>query len=126
MEIIDTHSQLKYLVFSVKIFRLTVDCEQGGVGNSLSGHVARDAAVVGGVRQLGLRHQEVARAWDDEVGVHLRVDLLAIPQPAEDSGLGLPPGRVTSQLSLLPNFDVGRVGRGLEIFAQIWNKTKFM
>ena len=119
MEIIDTHSQLKYLVFSVKIFRLTVDCEQGGVRNSLPRHVARDAAVVGRVRQLGLGHQEVPRAGDDEVGVHLGVDLLAVPQPAEDAGVGSPPWRVTSQLSLLPNFDVGRVGRGLEIFAQI-------
>ena len=53
-------SQLKYLVFSVKIFRLTVDCEQGGVRHSLPRHVARDAAVVGRVRQLGLGHQELA------------------------------------------------------------------
>ena len=70
MEIIDTHSQLKYLVFSVKIFRLTVDSQQGGVRDSLPSHVARDAAVVGCVSQLGLGHQEVARAGDDEVGVH--------------------------------------------------------
>ena len=119
MEIIDTHSQLKYLVFSVKIFRLTVDSQQGGVRDSLSRHVTRDAAVVGCVCQLGLGHQEVTRAGDDEVGVHCGVDLLTVPQPAEDSGLGLPPRWVTSQLSLLPNFDVGRVGRGLEIFAQI-------
>ena len=114
-----THSQLKYLVFSVKIFRLTVDCQQGGVRDSLPSHVARDAAVVGRVCQLGLGHQEVARAGDDEVGVHCGVDLLPVPQPAEDSGLGFPLRWVTSQLSLLPNFDVGRVGRGLEIFAQI-------
>ena len=113
------HTQLKYLVFSVKIFRLTVDCEQGGVRHSLPRHVARDAAVVSCVRQLGLGHQEVPRAGHDEVGVHLGVDLLAVPQPAEDAGVGSPPWRVTSQLSLLPNFDVGRVGRGLEIFAQI-------
>ena len=120
MEIIDTHnSQLKYLVFSVKIFRLTVDCEQGRVRHSLPRHVARDAAVVSCVRQLGLGHQEIPRAGDDEVGVHLGVDLLAVPQPAEDGGRWLPPWRVTSQLSLLPNFDVGRVRRGLEIFAKI-------
>ena len=119
MEIIDTHSQLKYLVFSVKIFRLTVDCQQGGVRDSLPRHIAREAAVVGRVREFGLRHQQVARAGDDEVGVHRRVDLLPVPQPSEDSSPRSATGWVTSQLTLLPNFDVGRVGRGLEIFAQI-------
>ena len=119
MEIIDTHSQLKYLVFSVKIFRLTVDCEQGRVRHSLPRHVARDAAVVSCVSQLGLGHQEIPRAGDDEVGVHRGVDLLTVPEPAEDSGLGLASWWVTPQLPLLPNFDVGRVGRGLEIFAKI-------
>lgn len=112
-----THSQFKYLVFS--IFQLTVDGEKGGVGDSLPCHVARHTAVVGGVRELGLRHEQVPRAGDDEVGVHRGVDLLPVPQPAEDSGLGLASWWVTSQLPLLPNFDVGRVGRGLEIFAQI-------
>ena len=116
MEIIDT--QLKYLV-SVKLFQLTVDGEKGRVGDSLPRHVPRHAAVVGRVREFGLRDQQVARARDDEVGVHRGVDLLAVPQPPEDSGPRSAPRRVTSQLPLLPNFDVGRVGRGLEIFAQI-------
>ena len=112
-------SNIGFSLLKYSALQLTVDGEKGGVGDSLPRHVARHTAVVGGVRELGLRHEQVPRAGDDEVGVHRGVDLLPVPQPAEDSGLGLASWWVTSQLPLLPNFDVGRVGRGLEIFAQI-------
>ena len=90
--------KLNYLVVSrlLTYWWLTVDGDEGGLGDSLPGHVPRDAAVVGGVRELGLGHQEIPRARDDEVGVLHSVDLLAVPEPAEDGRLGPTLWRMTS------------------------------
>ena len=51
-----THTVSSNIWFKVSDLQLTVDGEKGGVGDSLPRHVARHAAVVGGVRELGLRH----------------------------------------------------------------------
>ena len=63
--------------------------------------------------------QQVARVGEDEVGVHVRVDGLAVTEPGQDRGLGVAAGWMTDQLTLGPNLDVLGVGRGLEIFPKI-------
>ena len=95
---------------------LTVNCNQSGSRGPVAGHVARHAAVVGGVRQLGLMDQQVARVGEDEVGVHAGVERGSVTEPGQDLGLGVTSGWVTDQLALGANLDVLRVGRGLEIF----------
>ena len=101
---------------------LTVNCNQSWSWGSISSNISRHAGVVGGVGELGLVDQQVPGVGEDEVGVHVRVDGLAVTEPGQDRGLGVAAGRVTDQLTLGANLDVLRVGRGLEIFPKIWNK----
>ena len=62
----------------------------------------------------------MASAGDDEVGVSIAsLNGHPVPQPPGHGGSRSPHRRVAPQLGLAAQFDLGRVGRRLEVLSQI-------
>ena len=73
--------------------------------------------------QFDLRIVDEPTCWaDDEVLLLVSLDGDPVPEPRDDPGVGVAPGRVAPQLRLAPHLDVRRVRRSLKVFSQNWTK----